>query len=108
MSALVQIIRQPVILLFVLWSYSSEYFGIDSKAVAFALSAQSQLGRAHLHHAVRSSDAFCTRKVGGLPMTKSPSCHRLYSNNIRLTASSSSHDDNAAKCTIDVALFDIS
>lgn len=101
MTALLQIIRQPtVILLLVLCSCSSEYFGIDCTAAAFALSTQSQLGRTHLHnvHSSNNIGAFCSRKDGGLP---TQSCHRLNSSNSRLAASSSNHDDDADKCSMD-------
>mmetsp|Transcript_5191 Transcript_5191/g.8132 ORF Transcript_5191/g.8132 Transcript_5191/m.8132 type:complete len:156 (+) Transcript_5191:147-614(+) len=101
MIALLQIIRQPLLLLLVLFSCSSsEYVSINS-AAAFALSTQSQQGRTQHHQVVHSSNtvgAFCTQV--GLPITISRSSHRLYSS--RLAASSNSHDDDADHpCTLD-------
>eukprot|EP00984_Skeletonema_dohrnii_P017696 scaffold8131_cov215-Skeletonema_dohrnii-CCMP3373.AAC.2 len=101
MIALLQIIRQPLLLLLILIfsCSSSEYCTINS-ASAFALSTQSQLGRTH-HRQVHSSNtvgAFCTQV--GHPITISRSRHRLYSS--KLAASSNSHDNDADHpCTLD-------
>mmetsp|Transcript_24132 Transcript_24132/g.47964 ORF Transcript_24132/g.47964 Transcript_24132/m.47964 type:complete len:1128 (-) Transcript_24132:52-3435(-) len=102
MIALLQIIRQPLLLLLVLFSCdSSEYVSINS-AAAFALSTQSQHGRTQHHQVVHSSNtvgAFCTQV--GLPITISRSSHRLYSSRLAATSSNSHDDDADPPCTVD-------